>query len=128
MKNLLIVLSVIALIYTPTVYNQSISAEFKKAMDFYNQQLYADAQKVFDKIIKDYGIEDEIYTSARFYSANSLLKMGKKDEAACGFEFIVNAVVWSKFREESLFTLGLIYYDLYRYALCRKNLLMLIYQ
>ena len=128
MKNLLIVLSVIALIYTPTVYNQSISAEFKKAMDFYNQQLYADAQKVFDKIIKDYGIEDEIYTSARFYSANSLLKMGKKDEAACGFEFIVNAVVWSKFREESLFTLGLIYYDLHRYALCRKNLLMLIYQ
>ena len=128
MKNLLIVLSVIALIYTPTVYNQSISAEFNKAMDFYNQQLYADAQKVFDKIIKDYGIEDEIYTSARFYSANSLLKMGKKDEAACGFEFIVNAVVWSKFREESLFTLGLIYYDLHRYALCRKNLLMLIYQ
>lgn len=107
---------------------QTSADEFNKAMDYYNKQLFADAYKTFEKIIKDYGIQDELYASARFYAANSLLKMGKKDEAATILEFIVNNVVWSKFREESLFALGLIYFDAGRYALSRKNHLLLIYQ
>ena len=127
MKYFLIIL-LIVFKCNSLVYSQTISEDYDKGMNFYNQKLFADAQKVFDKIIKDYGIDDELYASARFYSANSLLKMGKKEEAASGFEFIVNNVVWSKFREESLFNLGLIYFDLKRYALCRKNHLMLIYQ
>ncbi|MGB5289719.1 MAG: tetratricopeptide repeat protein, partial [Ignavibacteriaceae bacterium] len=128
MKSFLFILPIIALLYNPMVYNQTISEDYNRGMDFYNRQLYAEAQKVFNQIIKDYGVEDELYASARFYSANSLLKMGKKDEAASEFEFIANNIVWSQFREESLFTLGLIYFDFKRYALCRKNLLMLIYQ
>jgi TolA-binding protein len=128
MRNFLIILSAFAFLFNQLVFSQTISEVYSRGMNFYNQQLFADAQKVFDKIIKDYGIEDELYASARFYSANSLLKMGKKEEAATEFEFIVNNVVWSKFREESLFNLGLIYFDLQRYALCRNNNLMLIYQ
>ena len=107
---------------------QNLAEVYNAGMDAYNKQLYVDAQKTFQKIIDDYGIEDELYASACFYSANSFLKMGKKDEAASGFEFIVNNIIWSKFREESLFTLGLIYFDLNRYALSRKNHMMLIYQ
>jgi len=128
MKYFLIILLIFVFKCNSLVYSQTISEDYDKGMNFYNQKLFADAQKVFDKIIKDYGIDDELYASARFYSANSLLKMGKKEEAASGFEFIVNNVVWSKFREESLFNLGLIYFDLKRYALCRKNHLILIYQ
>ena len=109
-------------------FTQTVSENFDKGMDFYNKQLFVDAHKSFEVVIKSYGVEDELYASARFYSANSLLKMGKKDEAATGLEFIVNNIVWSKFREESLFTLGLIYFDVDRYALCRKNHLLLIYQ
>ena len=128
MKYFLIILPIIVFNFNSLVYSQTISEYYDRGMDFYNQQLYADAQKVFEKVIKEYGIEDELYASARFYSANSLLKMGKKEEAAAVFEYLVNNVTWSKFREESLFTLGLIYFDLKRYALCRKNNLMLIYQ
>jgi TolA-binding protein len=105
-----------------------VAEEFSNGMDRYNKQLFADAHKIFESIITDYGVEEELYASARFYSANSLLKMGKKDEAATGFEFIANNVVWSKFREESLFTLGLIYFEIERYALTRKNHLLLLYQ
>jgi TolA-binding protein len=128
MKNLLKILPIIFVLNNSLIYSQSIPDEYNKAMDYYNQELYADAQKIFSKIIKDYGIEDELYASARFYSANSLLNMSKQEEAATGFEYLVNNVVWSKFREESLFKLGLIYFDIKRYALCRKNLLILIYQ
>ena len=128
MRKLLKFLSITLILYNSLVFSQSIPDEFSKAMDFYNQQLYPDAQKIFAEIIKNYGNEDELYASAKFYSANSLLKMGKKEEATVEFEFLVNNVKWSKFREESLFTLGLIYFDLKRYALCRKNLLVLVYQ
>jgi TolA-binding protein len=124
----LILLSFIDFLISPFTFGQSVAEEFSKGMDAYNKQLFADANKIFEKVINDYGVEDELYASARFYSANSLLKMGKKDESASGFEFIVNNIVWSKFREESLFTLGLIYFDIDRYALSRKNHLLLIYQ
>ena len=124
----LVLVSLIGLLIQPVAFSQNVADEFNAGMDKFNKQLFADAHKIFEEVIQGYGVEDELYAAARFYSANSLLKMGKKDEAATGFEFIVNNVVWSKFREESLFTLGLIYFDIERYALCRKNHLLLIYQ
>lgn len=115
-------------LFISAVNGQNVAEEFNKGMEAYNKQLFVDAYRIFDSIVDDYGVVDELYASARFYSGNSLLKMGKKDEASTRFEYIVNNVVWSKFREESLFTLGLIYYDTKRYALSRKNHLMLVYQ
>lgn len=123
-----IFVSIITLLLGLPLFAQNLTEKFNDAMNAYNNQLYSEAYKIFDEVIKDYGVEDELYSVARFYAANSLLKMGKKDESTSGFEYIVNSIVWSKFREESLFKLGLIYYDLNRFALSRKNHLMLIYQ
>ncbi len=123
-----IFISIITLLLGLPLFAQNLTEKFNDAMNAYNNQLYSEAYKIFDEVIKDYGVEDELYSVARFYAANSLLKMGKKDESTSGFEYIVNSIVWSKFREESLFKLGLIYYDLNRFALSRKNHLMLIYQ
>ena len=98
--NKISILSILfTLIFAGLASAQNIADEYNTAMDAYNKQLFVDAQKIFQKIIDDYGIEDELYASACYYSANSFLKMGKKDEAATGFEFIVNNVTWSKFRE-----------------------------
>lgn len=123
-----IFISIITLLIVLPLFAQNLTEKFNDAMNAYNNQLYSEAYKIFDEVIKDYDVEDELYSVARFYAANSLLKMGKKDESTSGFEYIVNNIVWSKFREESLFKLGLIYYDLNRFALSRKNHLMLIYQ
>lgn len=123
-----IFISIITLLLGLPLFAQNLTEKFNDAMNAYNNQLYSEAYKIFDEVIKDYDVEDELYSVARFYAANSLLKMGKKDESTSGFEYIVNNIVWSKFREESLFKLGLIYYDLNRFALSRKNHLMLIYQ
>ena len=128
LKNKFFILLIINFLILPGyVLAQNIADLYNTGMDAYNKQLFVDAQKIFQKIIDNYGIDDELYASACYYSANSFLKMGKKEEAATGFEFIANNVIWSKFREESLFTLGLIYYELGRYALSRKNHLQLIY-
>lgn len=129
-KISVIVLSVtsILLLFVPFILAQDLTEKFNDAMDAYNNKLYAEAFKIFDEVVRNYGIEDELYASARFYAANSLLNLGKKEESTSGFEFIVNGIVWSKFREESLFKLGLIYYELNRFALSRKNFLILVYQ
>jgi len=114
------------LLLSVAIFPQSISEKFSSAMDAYNSRQYADAQKMFEDIITDYGIEDELYAAARYYSADALLKMGKKDEAATGFEFIVNNIIWSNFREESLYNLGLIYIDQERYSESRTRLIKLL--
>lgn len=119
---------VIVLLSGTFVIAQNLNEKFNDAMTAYNNRLYAEAYKTFDEVIKNYGVEDELYASARFYAANSLLLMGKKEESAASFEFIVNSIVWSKFKEESLFKLGLIYFELDRFAISRKNHLMLVYQ
>jgi TolA-binding protein len=105
---------------------QSVADKFSDAMNAYNMERFADAQKLFDRLIEEYGVEDELYAAARYYSANSLLKMGKKDEAAVGFEFIINNIIWSNFREESLYNLGVIYFDAERYSVCREKLTKLL--
>ncbi len=124
-KSYFLLLTSVLLIST-VIFPQTISEKFSSAMDSYNSRHYADAQKKFEDIIIDYGIEDELYTAARYYSADALLKMGKKDEAATGFEFIVNNIIWSNFREESLYNLGLIYIDQERYSKGRTRLIKLL--
>ena len=114
------------LLISTAIFPQTISEKFSSAMDAFNSRHYADVQKVFEDIIADYGIEDELYAAARYYSADALLKMGKKDEAASGFEFIVNNIIWSNFMEESLYNLGLIYIDQERYSESRARLIKLL--
>jgi TolA-binding protein len=109
-----------------TAFAQSIADKFTSGMEAYHLKLYSDANQIFEDIIENYGIEDELYASARYYSADALLKMGKSEESAAGFEFISNHVIWSNFREESLFNLGMIYFDAGRFSLSRKNLVQLI--
>jgi len=117
---------VIIIMFPPLLLSQSISDKFAYGMNAYHHQLYADAHKVFTEIVEKYGIEDELYTAARYYAADALLKMGKKDEAASEFEYIANNVTWSNFRKESLYNLGLIYYDAKRYSLSRSKFITLI--
>ena len=88
-----------------SLFPQSIAEKFDYGMKAYHLKIYAEANRIFQEIINDYGIDDELYASARYYSAESLLKLGKKEEAAAGFEFVSNNIIWCYFREESLFNL-----------------------
>ena len=126
MKSTYIILLLLFNFFLSTTLAQSIADMFDSGMRAYHLRLYAEANRIFEEIIEDYGIEDELYASARFYSAESLLKLGKKEEAAAGFEFISNNIIWSYFREESLFKLGMIYIDDGKYFLSRKNFVSLL--
>ena len=108
------------------IFPQSISDKYTAAMEKYDQGRYSEAYKIFSSVVKDYGIEDEIFASAHFYAAQSLLKMGLKSDAAAEFEFTVNNIIWSAYREEALYNLGLIYFDNKSYSLSRERFKRLI--
>lgn len=126
MKRTHNIIILILLSYFNVSLAQTTADKFSLAMNNYNLQRFANAHTLFNEIIEEYGFEDELYSAARYYSADALLKMGKKDEAASGFEFIVNNIYWSNFREEALYNLGLIYFDSGRYAVSRKRMMQLL--
>ena len=100
---------------------QSVSQKFLTAQEEYIQGKYLDAYELFSEITNDYGVNDELYSSAKYYAAESLLKLGRKETAAAELEYIVNNTVWSSFREEALYNLGIIYFDFKKYSTSRAR-------
>ena len=106
--------------------SQSVSQKFAGAMEQYYQERYASAYNLFRDISDDYGIDDELYASAKYYAADALIKLGEKDQAAAELEYIVNQINWSNFREEALYHLGLIYFDNQKYSTARLRFTTLL--
>ncbi len=107
-------------------YSQSVTQKFTEAMEEYYQARYADAYLIFQDVSDDYGIEDELYASAKYYAADALIKLGEKEKAAIELEFIVNHIIWSNFREKAFYQLGLIYFDTELYSTARERFLSLL--
>ena len=109
------------LILISPLFSQSISEKFTVALEEYYQARYADAYILFNEVADDYGIDDELYASSKYYAADALLKLGQKEQAAAELEYIVNHIIWSNVREEAFYHLGLIYYDFKKYSTSRAR-------
>ncbi len=108
------------------VKSQTVSEKFDAAMSAYQNQQYAQAYRLFDDFFSDYKIVDELYSTAKYYAAESLLKLGRKDEAAITFEYLVTNYFWSNFRDEALYNLGLIYFSEEKYEKSRLRFRLLL--
>lgn len=95
-------------------------------MDAYYGREYAQAHRMFEDFFSDHSLMDEMYASAKYFSADALLKLGRLNEAAINFEFLVNNFTWTNFREEAIYNLGLIYYSQENYDEARRNFKMLL--
>jgi tetratricopeptide (TPR) repeat protein len=114
------------LLFIFPVLSQSISEKFTIALEEYYQARYADAYILFNEVSDDYGIDDELYASSKYYAADALLKLGQKELAAAELEYIVNHIIWSNVREEAFYHLGLIYYEFEKYSIARERFESLI--
>lgn len=108
------------------VFSQTVSERYDRAISAYHSEQFAQANRLFEEFFKEYKIVDELYASAKYYSADALLKLGRKNEAAIAFEFIVSNFLWTNFRYKALYNLGLIYYDTQKYELSRERLRKLL--
>lgn len=106
----------------PQIYPQTSSQKFDEAMTAFHNQQYAQSNRLFEEFFHKYKIVDEMYSTAKYYSAESLLKLGRKDEAAIGFEYLVKTYNWSNYRDKALYNLGIIYFNSGKYELSRSRL------
>lgn len=118
--------SLIILITVIPLYSQTDSQKFDEAINAYHNQQYAQSNRLFEEFFNEYKIVDEVYATAKYYSAESLLKLGRKDEAAIGFEYLVKTYNWSNYRDKALYNLGLIYFSSGKYNLSRNKLKTLL--
>lgn len=114
------------IIYSSANYSQSTSQKFNAAMNAFHTEQYAQANRLFEEFFSEYKIVDELYSTAKYYSAESLLKLGRKDEAAIGFEYLTRTYYWSNYRDKALYNLGLIYYNAGKYEYSRNRLKLLL--
>ncbi|MBK7629672.1 MAG: tetratricopeptide repeat protein [Ignavibacteriales bacterium] len=117
---------VILITFFPQIYSQTISQKFDDAMVAYHNQQYAQSNRLFEEFFNEYKIVDEVFATAKYYSAESLLKLGRKDEAAIGLEYLTKTYNWSNYRDKALYNLGLIYYNSSKYELARKRFKLLL--
>ena len=117
---------IILFFFCTNIFSQPTSQKFNDAMAAFHSEQYAQANRLFEEFFSDYKIVDELYATAKYYSAESLLKLGRKDEAAIGFEYLVKTYNWSNYRDKALYNLGLIYYNAGKYDQSRKKLKQLL--
>lgn len=98
-----------------SLFPQQISEKFSSAMNAYHSGQYAEATLLFEEFFDEYKIVNEVYASAKYYSAESLLKLGRKNEAAVTFAYLIDNFHWSNFRVDALYNIGLVYFNLKNY-------------
>ena len=76
--------------------------KFSEAMDAYNSSLYSEAYRLLEDFFSAYELKDELYATAKYYSADALFNLGDQDGAAAGFEYLVNNFQSSNFRDRAL--------------------------
>lgn len=94
--------------------------DYHKGLDKYNTAEFSEAIHYLNKFYLQYSHVDEIYSTAKFYEADALYKIGELDAAASIFNYLVNNFSNSNFRADALYNLGLINFQLTRYDQSRK--------
>ncbi|MDO8549533.1 MAG: tetratricopeptide repeat protein, partial [Ignavibacteria bacterium] len=110
------------------LFSQEPSEIFSEAMNAYNSSLYSEAYRLFDKFFSEYDLKDELYATAKFYSADALLNLVDEDAASAGFEYLVNNFHTSNYRDRALYKLGELYFDSEQYSKARARFERLLYE
>src|SRR3970040_1141368 len=122
------IIFILIILIQPSTFAQESKKNFSEAMDAYNSSLYSEAYKLFDKFLSEYEMKDELYSSAKYYSADALLNLGDYDAASAGFEYLVNNFHTSNYRDRALYKLGLLYFDSKQYSRARARFEKLLYE
>lgn len=116
----------ISLFYISSLFSQSPAEIFSFGMKAFNNKDFVEANNYFEKFFKEYNEVDELFSTAKYYSGESLLNLREINAASERFEFLVNNYKWSSFRDVSLYKLGIIYFETKKFQLARQRLELLI--
>ncbi|MGA7839152.1 MAG: tetratricopeptide repeat protein [Ignavibacteriaceae bacterium] len=126
MKKVLFLISFLIPLFSFIGFAQDVSGIYSDAMDAYHSADYSRAHDLFEKVLSGPSIPDELYATAKYYSADALLNLGQKNAAATKFEYLIKNFKWSAFRDKALYKIGMIYYAQEDYSTCRYYLTQLL--
>lgn len=103
----------------------NIAKIYNEAFSFYHENNYIQALRIFEEIQNFDGIDEELKSSSKFYSAKSLLMLSELIGAVAKYEEFLENYPTSTLRMQALFDCGTAYYDLGEFRLARGKLLIL---
>ncbi|MGE5679936.1 MAG: tetratricopeptide repeat protein [Bacillota bacterium] len=126
MKKVFFLILFFLTVSTVTVLPQSIPEGYAAAMNAFNQGNYSRSYELFSQFYDSRGIDDDLSSTAKYYAAESLLRLDRVDAAIAAYEFFTSRFVLSNYRDEALYKLGILYYGKKEYANAREKLQLLL--
>lgn len=105
-----------------TSYTQEIPDDYAEAMASFNQGDYNQAVFLLSEFTKYQHVENEFTVAAKYYLAESLLRLNQTEGAISVLENFVHTFNWSEFNDDALYKLGTLYFDKQRYEESRNYL------
>ena len=105
---------------------QTMTSKFEKAMKYYEQKNYGEALNQFRLIQSQDFADDKLYSSAKFYMAECLVRLNQVNYAIARLEDFTKNYKLSSLRPLALYNLGTLYYENSEYEKSRRKLLSLI--
>lgn len=124
MKRLSFLLSIF--IFTSYLFGQKEIDYYDLGMKRFNEGDYGIAIHYLEKVKKQVGLENNIYSSAHFFIGESLVGLEQIDGAISKFEEFLNQFPTSNFRDVVLYRLGNLYFDKGLFDKSRSKLTKLI--
>ncbi|MBI2418499.1 MAG: tetratricopeptide repeat protein [Ignavibacteriales bacterium] len=121
-KQILLFLFILSTLLLP----QGKNEQYEQALYDYSRGAFSAAYPKFKNFTRLYESNNPLAASAQYYAADCLYRIGDNSGAVFEFEKVVKFHQLSNFREESLYKLGLLYFNLAQYEKCRSRLAILI--
>ncbi|MGE5458117.1 MAG: tetratricopeptide repeat protein, partial [Methanococcaceae archaeon] len=126
MKKIFLLATYLLLVYT-VCFPQNNPSGYSEAMEAFHNKQYAKSYELFNQFINQYrGTDDILSSTAKYYSAESLLRLNQIDASISAFEYFVNNYKGSNFRNDALYKLGTIYFDRREFENSRQKLSTLL--
>ncbi|HEX2865416.1 MAG TPA: tetratricopeptide repeat protein [Ignavibacteriales bacterium] len=105
---------------------KNIPEGYANAMEAFQAGDYVKAYRLFEGFYAERGVDEELSSSAKYYSAESLLRLNQIDAAIAAYGYFTSKYTESNFRADGLYKLGTLYYRKKEYTNARETLKLLI--
>lgn len=124
LKHILVTL--ILLFSCMTAIAQSSMSKFVEAKDLFENKDYAHAAELFQSVAGSDDVDNVITSTSSYYAALCMLNMNQIQGAISEFEYFIDEYEFSSFRDDALFKLGSLYFELGQHRNCRNTFVELI--
>lgn len=104
------------------LHSQERIEKYYLAEKYFNENNYAASLKLFNDILQDESIEENIKANSNYFLAECLRRTDQKSGAISQYEYFINNFFNSAFHEVALFELGKLYYYNDQYVKSRDRL------